>query len=186
MPLTAYASDPSDIDYLIEKVGGAPVVVKLLQGTQGIGVVLAETKKAAKSVLEAFYGLNANMLIQEYIQEAKGADVRALVVGTRVVAAMRRQGADGEFRSNLHRGGTAEVIKLSPEEEYNAVNAVKALGLTIAGVDMLQSQRGPLLMEVNSSPGLEGIEEASGTDIAGIIIDYVAKKATAFHGKKEA
>ena len=173
IPLTAFASSPSDINHLIEEIGGAPLVVKLLQGTQGIGVVLAETKKAAQSVLEAFYGLDANMLIQEFIGEAKGADVRALVVGDKVIGAMKRQGAKGEFRSNIHRGGFATAIKLSKEEYATAIKAAKVLGLNIAGVDMLQSKRGSLIMEVNSSPGLEGIEKATNIDIAGKIIEFI-------------
>jgi len=177
MPLTAFASNPENIDALIQAVGGAPVVMKLLQGTQGIGVVLAETKKAAKSVMEAFYGLNANVLIQEFIEESKGEDIRALVVGGEVVAAMKRKGADGDFRSNLHRGGTAELIELTEEESRTAVDAVDALGLNVAGVDMLQSNRGPLIMEVNSSPGLEGIEKATKQDIAGKIIEFIVANA---------
>jgi len=175
IPVTAFASSPSDINHLIEEVGGAPLVIKLLQGTQGIGVVLAETKKAAESVLEAFYGLDANMLIQEYVKEAKAADIRAFVVGGEVIGAMKRQGAKGEFRSNIHRGGTATQIKLSKEEESTAINAAKVLGLNIAGVDMLQSGRGPLIMEVNSSPGLEGIEKATNINIAGKIIEFIEK-----------
>ena len=173
IPVTAFASSPSDINHLIEEIGGAPLVVKLLQGTQGIGVVLAETKKAAQSVLEAFYGLEANMLIQEFIGEAKGADIRALVVGDNVVGAMKRQGAKGEFRSNIHRGGSANAIKLSKEEYATAIKAAQVLGLNIAGVDMLQSKRGPLIMEVNSSPGLEGIEKATNIDIAGKIVEFI-------------
>jgi ribosomal protein S6--L-glutamate ligase len=175
IPVTAFASSPSDINHLIEEVGGSPLVIKLLQGTQGIGVVLAETKKAAQSVIEAFYGVDANMLIQEYIKESKGADIRAFVVGGEVTGAMKRQGAKGEFRSNIHRGGTANEIKLSKEEETTAVKAAKVLGLNIAGVDMLQSARGPLIMEVNSSPGLEGIEKATNIDIAGKIIEFIEK-----------
>jgi len=175
IPTTAFASSPSDINHLIEEVGGAPLVVKLLQGTQGIGVVLAETKKAAQSVLEAFYGLDANMLIQEFIGEAKGADIRAFVVGDKVVGAMKRQGAKGEFRSNIHRGGFATAIKLSKEEYATAINAANVLGLNIAGVDMLQSKRGSLIMEVNSSPGLEGIEKATNIDIAGKIIEFIER-----------
>lgn len=175
IPVTAFASSPSDINHLIDEVGGAPLVIKLLQGTQGIGVVLAETKKAAESVIEAFYGVDANMLIQEYIKEAKAADIRAFVVGGEVTGAMKRQGAKGEFRSNIHRGGTATEIKLSKEEESTTVNAAKVLGLNIAGVDLLQSGRGPLIMEVNSSPGLEGIENATNINIAGKIIEFIEK-----------
>ncbi len=177
MPVTAFAADPTDINHLIEEVGGTPLVIKLLQGTQGIGVVLAETKKAAKSVMEAFYGVKANMLIQEFIKEAKGADIRALVVGGKVVGAMKRQGAEGEFRSNIHRGGTANMIKLTRQERSTAVKAAKLLGLNVAGVDMLQSSTGPKIMEVNSSPGLEGIETATGIDIAGKIIEFIEKNA---------
>jgi ribosomal protein S6--L-glutamate ligase len=175
IPVTAFASSPSDINHLIDEVGGAPLVIKLLQGTQGIGVVLAETKKAAQSVLEAFYGVDANMLIQEFVREAKGADIRAFVVGDAVIGAMKRQGAKGEFRSNIHRGGTATLIQLTKEEESTAINAARVLGLNIAGVDLLQSQRGPLIMEVNSSPGLEGIEKATNIDIAGKIIEFIEK-----------
>ncbi len=175
MPVTAMASNTTDINHLLADVGGAPVVVKLLQGTQGIGVVLAETKKAAKSVLEAFYGLKANMLIQEYIKEVKGADVRALVVGNRVVAAIRRQGAEGEFRSNIHRGGMAQKIRLDKQERETAVKAAKLLGLNVAGVDLLQSDKGPLLMEVNSTPGLEAIETSTSIDVAAKIIEFIEK-----------
>jgi ribosomal protein S6--L-glutamate ligase len=173
MPTTSYAHSIQDVNGLLEVVGGTPVVVKLLEGTQGIGVVLAETKKAAESVIGAFRQLDANILVQQYIKEAGGADIRAFVVGGKVVAAMRRQGAPGEFRSNLHRGGSAEMIKLTPSERATAVRAAKSLGLNVAGVDMLQSAEGPLVLEVNSSPGLEGIEAASGIDIADQIIEYV-------------
>lgn len=173
LPVTAFATAPDDIDNLINMVGGAPVIVKLLEGTQGLGVVLAETKKAAKSVIEAFYGLEANFLVQEYIREAKGADLRVFIVGGRVVGSMIRQGAEGEFRSNLHRGGHARLYKLTREERITALRAARALGLDIAGVDMLQSNRGPLIMEVNSSPGLEGIEGATKEDIAGRIIEFI-------------
>lgn len=175
IPRTAFAKYPGDINNLIKQVGGAPLVVKLLEGTQGLGVVLAETRKAAKSVIEAFYNLNANILIQEYIEEAKGADVRAFVIDGKVIGAIKRQGLEGEFRSNLHRGGSASSIKLTKEEKAMAVKATKALGLNIAGVDMLQSARGPLILEVNSSPGLKGIEEATEIDIAGQIIEYVER-----------
>lgn len=176
MPITGFARNPKDKDDLIRMVGGTPVVIKLLEGTQGIGVVLAETKKAAQSVLDAFYGLKTNILIQEFIKESKGTDVRAFVVDGKVVGAMKRVGKEGDFRSNLHRGGKAFPIKLTKEEKETALKAAKALGLGIAGVDMLQSNRGPLLMEVNSSPGLEGIEKATGIDIASKIIKYVEKK----------
>ena len=177
MPVTGFANSPDDIQDLIKMVGGAPLVIKLLEGTQGIGVVLAETKKAAESVIEAFLGLNANIMVQEYIKEAGGADIRCFVVGGKVVAAMKRQGAEGEFRSNLHRGGTAKLIKLTPEERKTAVRAAQIMGLNVAGVDILQSKRGPVVMEVNSSPGLEGIEKSTGKDIADIIIGFIEKNA---------
>lgn len=176
LPKTVFAKQPKDVDPLIALVGGPPVVIKLLEGTQGMGVVLAETAKNAKSTIEAFYGLKANVLIQEYIAEAKGADIRAFVVGNRVVGAMKRQGKEGEFRSNLHRGGSGQPVLLTPDEEWTAVNAAKSLGLRVAGVDMLQSQRGPLVLEVNSSPGLEGIEKTTGIDVAGQIIEYIEEK----------
>ncbi len=177
LPVTAFARSVEDTHDVIDLVGGAPLIIKLLEGTQGSGVVLAETRKAAESVIDAFRQLDANILVQEFIKEAGGADVRALVVGDRVVAAMTRQGAEGEFRSNLHRGGTAEVTKLTTKERRTAVRAAKALGLAIAGVDMLRSDRGPLLMEVNSSPGLEGIEGATGVDVAAEIVEYVESHA---------
>lgn len=175
MPKTAFANQTKDIENLVQSVGGAPCIIKLLEGTQGIGVILAESKKVATSVIEAFLKLDAAMLVQEFIGEAKGADIRAFVIDGQVVGAMKRQAKDGEFRSNLHRGGTAEVIQLSPEERATAIKAAKKLGLGIAGVDMLQSERGPLVMEVNSSPGLEGIQKATGIDIAGKIIEYVER-----------
>lgn len=175
MPKTAFASAPRNIDNVLEQVGGAPVVIKLLEGTQGIGVILAETHKSAKSVIESFLALKANILVQEFIKEAGGADIRAFIVDGKIVGAMKRQGAPGEFRSNLHRGGKANVLELSKEERETAIKAAKKLGLAIAGVDMLQSARGPLVMEVNSSPGLEGIEGATGVDIAGKIIEYVER-----------
>lgn len=175
MPKTAFASAPQNIDNVLSQVGGAPVVVKLLEGTQGIGVILAETHKSAKSVIESFMSLKANILVQEFVKEAGGADIRAFIVDGKIVGAMKRQGAAGEFRSNLHRGGKATVIELSKEERETAIKAAKKLGLAIAGVDMLQSSRGPLVMEVNSSPGLEGIEGATGVDIAGRIIEYVER-----------
>jgi ribosomal protein S6--L-glutamate ligase len=177
MPKTAFANFTDDVPALIEHVGGAPVIIKLLEGTQGLGVVLAESAKAAQSVIEAFHNLKARILVQEFIAEAKGADVRAFVVNGEVVGAMRRQGKEGEFRSNLHRGGVGKLVKLSRAEKAAALLATKALGLGVAGVDMLQSQRGPLVLEVNSSPGLEGIEKATGLDIAGQIIDYTAALA---------
>lgn len=183
LPVTGFAHATQDIDGLIETVGGAPLVIKLLEGTQGIGVVLAETYQAAKSVIEAFRGLDANILVQEYIKEAGGADLRCFVVNGKVIAAMKRQGAKGEFRSNLHRGGNAEAIKLSIEERTTAIKAAKAMGLNVAGVDLLRSNHGPVVMEVNSSPGLQGIEKATGIDVAGKIIEYVAKNAVSTEAK---
>lgn len=177
MPRTGFANRPDKIDDLIKNVGGAPVVIKLLEGTQGIGVVLADTQKAAESIIEAFMGLNANILVQEYIKEAGGADIRCLVVGGKVVAAMKRQAAPGEFRSNLHRGGFASLVRLSPAERKTAIDAAKTMGLSMCGVDILRSNNGPVVMEVNSSPGLEGIESATGKDVAGMIIDFIAKTA---------
>lgn len=181
MPKTAFTNYSKDDKNLIEEVGGAPLVIKLLEGTQGLGVVLAETKKAARSVIEAFHGLKARIIVQEFIKESKAADIRALVVDGEVVGAMKRQGKEGEFRSNLHRGGSATVIKLSRAEKAAALKASKALGLSIAGVDMLQSSRGPLILEVNSSPGLEGIEKATQIDIASKIIEFIEKD----QGKKK-
>ena len=177
MPNSGFAHSPDDIQDLIKMVGGAPLVIKLLEGTQGIGVVLAETKKAAESVIEAFMGLKANILVQEYIKEAGGADIRCLVVGSKVVAAMKRQAQPGEFRSNLHRGGSSSLVKITPTERATAVKAARIMGLNVAGVDILRSERGPLVMEVNSSPGLEGIEKSTGKDVAGMIIEYVEKHA---------
>ncbi|WP_025763051.1 30S ribosomal protein S6--L-glutamate ligase [Dyadobacter tibetensis] len=176
VPKTVFAKNPSQVNELIKQVGGPPVIIKLLEGTQGVGVVLAESTKAAKSTIEAFYGLKANFLIQEFIAESKGADIRALVIGNRVVAAMKRQGHEGDFRSNLHRGGEGLAITLTPEEEEAAVSAARALGIKIAGVDLLQSARGPLVMEVNSSPGLKGIETISNIDVASLIIEYIEDK----------
>lgn len=175
LPKTVFSNYSRDVEKILKEAGGAPVVIKLLEGTQGLGVVLADNKKAAVSVIEAFNGLKARVIVQEFIKEAKGADIRAFVVDGHVVGAMKRQAKEGEFRSNLHRGGTAEVIELSREEELVAIKAANALKLGIAGVDMLQSERGPLIIEVNSSPGLEGIEAATGKDIAGQIIKYVEK-----------
>ncbi|MBI3234057.1 MAG: 30S ribosomal protein S6--L-glutamate ligase [Bacteroidetes bacterium] len=177
MPITAFANNPKNIDDYIKMVGGAPLVVKLLEGTQGIGVVLAETKKAAESVIEAFYGLETNILIQEFVKEAKGQDIRAFVVNGRVVGAMKRTAKEGEFRSNLHRGGKAEVVTLTKQQKQCALKCAKILGLSVCGVDMLDSSRGPLVLEVNSSPGLEGIEKATGNDIAGSIIEFVEDNA---------
>ncbi len=178
LPLTGFASDPGDSLDLIKLVNGAPLVVKLLEGTQGKGVVLAETQKAAESLIDAFRGLKANFLVQEYIKEAGGADIRCLVVGDKVVAAMKRQAKAGEFRSNLHRGGTASLIKITPEERSTAVRAAQKMGLNVSGVDLLRSNHGPVILEVNSSPGLEGIETASGKDVAGMIIDFIAANAS--------
>ncbi len=175
LPKTVFTNYSKDVSEVISHVGGAPLIIKLLEGTQGLGVVLAETKTAAESVLEAFNGLQARVIVQEYIKEAKGADVRALVVDGQVVGAMKRQGKEGEFRSNIHRGGSASIITLTDEEEKAAIKAVKALKLGVAGVDMLQSKRGPLILEVNSSPGLEGIQTATGKDIAKTIIRYIEK-----------
>ncbi len=175
LPKTVFTNYSRDVEGVIKQVGGTPLVIKLLEGTQGIGVVLAETRNAAESVIEAFNGLQARVIVQEFIKEAKGADIRAFVVDGHVVGAMKRQGKEGEFRSNLHRGGNAEVVELSDEEEIAAVKATKAMGLGIAGVDMLQSSRGPLILEVNSSPGLEGIEKATGKDIAKTIIRYIER-----------
>jgi ribosomal protein S6--L-glutamate ligase len=173
LPRTGFAHSPDNIKDLIKNVGGAPLVIKLLEGTQGVGVVLAETSKAAESVIEAFMGINTNILVQEFIKEAGGADIRCLVVGGKVVAAMKRQGQEGEFRSNLHRGGSAQVCKISAAERATAVAAAKAMGLNVCGVDLLRSNRGPVVMEVNSSPGLEGIENATGKDVAGIIFEFI-------------
>ena len=177
MPVTGFAHSPDDIPDLIQMVGGAPLVIKLLEGTQGIGVVLAETKKAAESVIEAFLGLKANIMVQEYIKEASGADIRCLVVGDKVVASMKRQAAEGEFRSNLHRGGTATVVRITPEERATAVRAAKTMGLNVAGVDILRSNHGPVVMEVNSSPGIEGIESSTGIDVATKIVLHIEKHA---------
>ncbi|MBT8138649.1 MAG: 30S ribosomal protein S6--L-glutamate ligase [Gammaproteobacteria bacterium] len=177
IPATAFAHSPHDIDGLIREVGGAPCVIKLLEGTQGIGVVLAETKKAAESVIQAFMGLNSNILVQEFIAEAKGSDIRCFVVGDKVIAAMQRQAPEGEFRSNIHRGGSATLVKLTPEERKTAVNAAKIMGLNVCGVDLLRSSRGPLVMEVNSSPGLRGIEEATQKNVAGLIIEFIERNA---------
>jgi ribosomal protein S6--L-glutamate ligase len=175
--VTGFANSPDDTEDLISIAGGAPVVIKLLEGTQGVGVVLAETKKAAESVIEAFRGLKANFIVQEFISEAGGADIRCLVVGDKVVASMIRQGKEGEFRSNLHRGGSASLVKITPEERSTAVRSAKIMGLNVAGVDLLRSNHGPVVMEVNSSPGLEGIETATKRDVAGIIIEFVEKNA---------
>ncbi|TAJ92716.1 MAG: 30S ribosomal protein S6--L-glutamate ligase [Gammaproteobacteria bacterium] len=179
LPVTGFANKPDDIQDLIKMVGGAPIVIKLLEGTQGIGVVLAETEQAAESVIEAFLGLKASALVQEYVREAGGADIRAFVIGDRVVASMKRQGKAGEFRSNIHRGGTASTIRITPEERSTAVRAAKTMGLNVCGVDILRSNHGPVVMEVNSSPGLEGIEKVTGKDIAGMIIEFLERNAKA-------
>lgn len=177
LPLTAYANDPKQAEEIIRAVNGPPVVIKLLEGTQGIGVVLAETMSSGKSVIEAFRGANVNILVQEFIKEAGGTDIRALVVGGKVIAAMKRTGAPDDFRSNLHRGGSAQIVKITPEERSTAVRAAKHMGLNVCGVDMLRSNHGPVIMEVNSSPGLEGIENATGKDVAGQIIEFIEKNA---------
>jgi ribosomal protein S6--L-glutamate ligase len=181
LPKTIFMDYSREVEGVIEAVGGAPVIIKLLEGTQGLGVVLAENKKAAKSVIEAFHGIHARIIVQEFIKEAKGSDLRAFVVNGEVVGAMRRQAKEGEFRSNLHRGGTAQVIKLGRVEKHAAITAAKKMGLGVAGVDMLPSNRGPLILEVNSSPGLEGIETATKLDIAGKIYSFIEKHA----GKKK-
>ncbi|KXS42533.1 30S ribosomal protein S6--L-glutamate ligase [Methanolobus zinderi] len=187
LPVTVYASKPDDVKDMIAMVGGPPLVIKLLEGTQGIGVVLAETHKSAESIIQGFMGINASILVQEYIKESKGADIRCFVIGGKVVASMKRQGPEGEFRSNVHRGGSATPIKITPEERSTAVRAAKIMGLNVAGVDLLRSNHGPVVMEVNSSPGLEAIESATGKDIAGLIIEYIEKNKkfgkTATRGK---
>ena len=177
LPVTAYAHSTKYSDDLIEIAGGSPVVIKLLEGTQGIGVVLGETHNSAKSVIDAFRGVKAHILVQEFIKEAGNTDIRCLVVGGKVVASMKRTGAEGDFRSNLHRGGSAQVIRITPEERSTAVRAAKILGLNVCGVDLLRSNHGPVVMEVNSSPGLEGIEKATGRDIAGQIVAFIEQNA---------
>lgn len=177
LPVTTFAHDSKQTEEVVRLAGGAPLVVKLLEGTQGIGVVLADTDRSAKSVIEAFRGANVNILVQEFIKEAGGTDIRALVIDGKVVAAMQRTGADGEFRSNLHRGGSAKAIKISPEERACAVRAAKSMGLNVCGVDMLRANHGPVVMEVNSSPGLEGVEKATNIDIAGKVIELIEKRA---------
>jgi ribosomal protein S6--L-glutamate ligase len=177
LPKTIFMDYTKNTEGVIEAVGGAPVVIKVLEGTQGLGVVLVETKKAAESVIEAFHGIRARIIVQEFVKESKGADIRAFVVNGEVVGAMRRQAREGEFRSNLHRGGTAKVVRLDRHQKHAATFAAKKMGLGVAGVDMLESKRGPLIIEVNSSPGLEGIEGATGVDIAGKIIGYCEKNA---------
>jgi ribosomal protein S6--L-glutamate ligase len=185
MPKTVFASNKSDAKDVIRLSGGTPLVLKILEGTQGVGVVLVETQKAAKSVLDAFYGMDVNLLVQEFIEEAGGADIRAIVVDGEVVGAMKRQGAEGDFRSNLHQGGSATLYKLSRKEKATAVAAAKAMGLGLCGVDMIPSERGPLVMEVNSSPGLEGIEKATGIDVAGKIMDYIARNVNPEEPQKQ-
>jgi ribosomal protein S6--L-glutamate ligase len=177
LPVTGFAHSPKDIGGLITSVGEAPLVVKLLEATQGIGVVLAETRQAAESVIAAFRQLNANILVQEFIQDSRGSDIRVLVVEGEAKAAMMRRGAPGEFRSNLHRGGTAEQIELTPQERASAERAARAIGLNFAGVDMLRTREGPVILEVNSSPGLRGIEQATGKDVAGAVIDFLERSA---------
>ncbi len=184
LPITGFADKPGDIPDLIEMVGGTPLVIKLLEGTQGIGVVLAETRTAAESVIEAFMGLNANILVQEYIREANGADIRCFVIGNKVVAAMKRQAKAGEFRSNLHRGGTATKIKLTKAERDTALKAARCMGLNVAGVDILRSNHGPVVMEVNSSPGLEGIEAASEVDVTDAMISYLEQQVAKHQQKR--
>lgn len=177
LPVTTFAHDPKKATEVIEMAGGAPVVIKLLEGTQGIGVVLAETPNSAKSVIEAFRGANVNILVQEFIKEAGGADIRCLVIGGKVIASMLRQGAEGDFRSNLHQGGSAKTVRITPQERSTAVGAAKAMGLNVCGVDLLRANHGPVVMEINSSPGLEGIENASNIDVAGQIIEFIEKNA---------
>jgi ribosomal protein S6--L-glutamate ligase len=177
LPVTGFAHSPDDTQGLIKLVGGAPLVMKLLHGTQGKGVVLAQTFKAAESLIDAFRALDANFLVQEFIKEAGGSDIRCLVIGEKVVASMMRTAKEGEFRSNLHRGGTAKLIRLTPEERSTASRAAKRMGLNVAGVDLLRSNHGPVVMEVNSSPGLEGIEKATGKDIANMIIQFIESNA---------
>jgi ribosomal protein S6--L-glutamate ligase len=183
LPVTGFAHSTKDIDGVIDMVNGAPLVIKLLEGTQGKGVVLAETRKAAESVIEAFRGLDANILVQEFIKEAGGSDIRAFVVGGRVVASMERQAAEGEFRSNVHQGGSTRSVRLRPEERALAVRAAKTMRLGVAGVDLMRSNHGPVVLEVNSSPGLEGIEGASGVDVAGQIIQFIEKTLVAKEGR---
>jgi ribosomal protein S6--L-glutamate ligase len=177
LPVTVFAHKTSVAEDVIRMVGGPPVIIKLLEGTQGIGVVLGETQRAAESIIQAFGGVNTNILVQEFIKEAGGEDIRCLIVGDKVVASMKRKGKEGEFRSNLHRGGSAEGVKITPAERSTAISAAKAMGLNVCGVDMLRSNHGPVVMEVNSSPGLEGVEMATGVDVAGKIIEFIEKNA---------
>jgi ribosomal protein S6--L-glutamate ligase len=177
LPATAFAHGPRKAEDVVMEVGGAPVVIKLLEGTQGMGVILAETEASAKSIIEAFSAANVNILVQEYVREAAGSDVRALVIGNRVVAAMKRTGRKGEFRANLHRGGKAEAVELTADEMSTAIRSAEALGLNVCGVDMLRATRGPLVLEVNSSPGIEGMENATGVDVAGAMIEFLEVRA---------
>lgn len=177
LPVTLFAHKTSNAEEIVKLAGGAPVIIKLLEGTQGIGVVLGETPKAAASIIEAFGGVNTNILVQEYVAEAKGEDIRCIVIGDRVVASMQRRGREGEFRSNLHRGGSAKSARITPQERSTAIGAARAMGLNVCGVDMLRSNHGPVVMEVNSSPGLEGVETATGVDVAGKIIEFIEKNA---------
>jgi ribosomal protein S6--L-glutamate ligase len=177
LPVTVFAHRTSNPEDIVRLAGGPPVVIKLLEGTQGIGVLLGETEKAAESIIQAFGGVDTNILVQEYIEEAKGEDLRCLVIGERVVASMKRQGREGDFRSNLHRGGAAKPVKITPQERTTAIAAAKAMGLNVCGVDMLRSNHGPVVIEVNSSPGLEGVETATGVNVAGKIIEFIEKNA---------
>ncbi len=186
MPPTVYTRQAEHLLSCIDHVEGPPVVIKLLEGTQGIGVVLAESTAAASSVIEAFHGLEQNILIQKFIKEANGADIRAVVVGRKVVAAMKRQALAGEFRSNLHRGGTAKKFRLPPDYRKTALAAARVLGLRVAGVDMIESAEGPMVMEVNSSPGLEGIQKATGADVADAVIEHIEHELPLAAGEKAA
>ncbi|GJL94093.1 MAG: putative alpha-L-glutamate ligase [Hyphococcus sp.] len=177
LPVTIFAHQTSRADEILEMIGGAPVIIKLLEGTQGIGVVLGETQKAAESIIQAFGGVNTNILVQEFIKEAGGEDIRCIVIGDKVIASMKRKGKEGDFRSNLHRGGTATKVKITPQERSTAVSAAKAMGLNFCGVDLLRANHGPVVIEVNSSPGLEGVENATGLDVAGQVIDFIVKNA---------
>ena len=185
LPVTGFAHSPDDIPDLLKMFGGAPLVIKLLEGTQGLGVVLADTRKAAESIIEAFISIEANIMVQEFIKEAEGADIRCFVVDGQVVASMRRQAPEGEFRSNLHRGGSAHSVKLTPAERNTALRAARIMGLNVAGVDILRSSNGPVVLEVNSSPGLKGIEKCTNADVAGAIIDFIEKKAASGRTKAE-
>jgi ribosomal protein S6--L-glutamate ligase len=177
LPVTVFAHRTSQAEEILNMIGGAPVIIKLLEGTQGVGVVLGETQKAAESIIQAFAGANTNILVQEFIKEAGGEDIRCIVLGEKIVAAMKRKGKEGDFRSNLHRGGTASKVKITPQERATAIGAAKAMGLNFCGVDMLRSNHGPVVMEVNSSPGLEGMEKATGLDVAGLLIEFIEKNA---------